>query len=213
MMRQLLVFPVSVVVLAFVSFVFGGRCDAWQWWLAAVFAIAAGFWRRPVREGIRTGLSFIAWMAIAWIGCGVIAGAAWTDEVTYHYPAVRMLAGGWNPLRDCTPAAALASSGLLQGECWIDHIVFMPKIVWVFDAEAWFFTGDVFNPLAPILWFLFPADGISQSGRCAFHMETACRADSLLHCSQYCAYSGLRGGVVGCRAFTFVRGNFVKARI
>ena len=157
MMRQLLVFPVSVVVLAFVSFVFGGRCDAWQWWLAAVFAIAAGFWRRPVREGIRTGLSFIAWMAIAWIGCGVIAGAAWTDEVTYHYPAVRMLAGGWNPLRDCTPAAALASSGLLQGECWIDHIVFMPKIVWVFDAEAWFFTGDVFNPLAPILWFLFPA--------------------------------------------------------
>ena len=157
MIRQLLVFPVLVVVLAFASFAFGGHCAAWQWWLAAAIAIAAGFWRRTAQEGIRSGLVFIAWMAVVWVGCGVVAGAAWTDEVTYHYPAVRMLAGGWNPLRVCTPDAVLAVAGLSQGECWIDHIVFMPKIVWVFDAEAWFFTRDVFNPLAPILWFLFPA--------------------------------------------------------
>ena len=157
MMRQLLVFPISVVLLAFASFVFGGRCAAWQWWLAAAFAIASGFWRRPVREGARGAGLFLAWLAVFWVGCGVFAGAAWWDEVAYHYPGVRMLIEGWNPVRDCTPESALSAVGLNPKDLWIDHVVFMPKIVWVFGAEAWFFTKDAFNPLSPILWFLFPA--------------------------------------------------------
>ena len=32
--RQVLVFPLLVVLLACVSFLFGGRCAAWQWWTA-----------------------------------------------------------------------------------------------------------------------------------------------------------------------------------
>lgn len=39
MIRQLLVFPVLVVVLAFASFAFGGHCAAWQWWLAPVLLL------------------------------------------------------------------------------------------------------------------------------------------------------------------------------
>ena len=52
MARALLLFPVSVVALAFVSFALGGHCAAWQWWLApALFVyvdLAAGPapWRR-----------------------------------------------------------------------------------------------------------------------------------------------------------------------
>lgn len=157
MTRQLLVFPVAVVLLAFLAFAFGGHCASWQWWAAVGIAVVAGFWRRSARDGARGGLFFLGWMLVCWVGCGVIAGAAWTDEVAYHFPAVRMLAGGWNPLWNCSPETVLASAGLEPGDCWIDHIVFMPKIVWVFDAEAWFFTGDVFNPQAPILWFVFPA--------------------------------------------------------
>lgn len=157
MTRHLLVFPVAVVLLAFASFFFGGHCAAWQWWVAVVIAVASGFYRRPTRDGVRGGLVFIGWVLVFWVGCGVIAGASWTDEVSYHFPAVRMLAGGWNPLIDCTPEEVLAVTGIAPGECWIDHIVYMPKIVWVFDAVAWFFTDDVFNPLAPILWFLFPS--------------------------------------------------------
>ena len=53
MTRHLLVFPVSVVVLAFVSFVFGGHCAAWQWWAAIVATVASGFWRSTAKEGIR----------------------------------------------------------------------------------------------------------------------------------------------------------------
>ncbi len=153
----LLLFPVSVVALAFVSFAFGGHCAAWQWWLAAAIAVSAGFWRRPVRDGLRGGLLFLAWLAVVWVGCGVIAGAAWFDEVVCHYPAVRMLADGWNPLFARTPEAVLGRFGLESGDLRIDHILFMPKTVWVFNAVAWFFTRDVLNPMAPILWFLFPA--------------------------------------------------------
>ena len=154
--RQLLVFPVAAVLLAFASFLFGGSCAPWQWHLAAVAALAAGFLRRPPRAGIRGGLLFLAWMCVFWVGCALRAGASWTDEVSYHFPAVRMLAAGWNPLFCRDPESVLAFAGLEAGECWIDHIVFSPKIVWVFDALAWFFTDDVFNPLEPLLWFVFP---------------------------------------------------------
>ncbi|MBP5732957.1 MAG: hypothetical protein J6W66_03900 [Lachnospiraceae bacterium] len=157
MMRHLLVFPVLAVVLAFVSFVFGGHCAAWQWWIAVMLTVASGFWRSSAKEGIRSGALFLGWLALFWVGCGVFAGPAWIDEVAYHFPAVRMLAGGWNPLWNCSPESALASAGLELGDCWIDHIVFMPKPVWTFDAVAWFFTRDVLNPLSPVLWFLFPA--------------------------------------------------------
>lgn len=155
--RTMLVFSVAVVMLASASFLFGGCCAVWQWWLAAAVAVASGGWRRPVCEGARGAFFFLAWLGVFWVGSGVFAGAAWWDEVAYHYPAVRMLIEGWNPIRDCTPESALAAVGLNPGDLWIDHVVFMPKIVWVFGAEAWFFTKDALNPLSPILWFLFPA--------------------------------------------------------
>lgn len=157
MMRHLLVFPVLAVVLAFVSFVFGGHCAAWQWWTAAAIAIAAGFWRRPVRDGIRTGLLFLGWMAVAWVGCGLAVAPNWFDEAVYHIPAARILDDGWNPLYVSTPEELLRLTGFAPTDFRVDHVLFMPKIVWVFSAVAYFFTNDVLNPLVPILWFLVPA--------------------------------------------------------
>ena len=157
MLRVLLLFPIVVVTLAFATFAFGGHCALWQWWLAAVFAVAAGFWRRPVREGIRAGLLFLAWMAIVWVGCGLAVAPNWYDEAVYHIPAVRMLADGWNPLYVNTPEELLRLTGFAPTDFRVDHVLFMPKIVWVFSAVAYFFTGDLFNPLVPILWFLLPA--------------------------------------------------------
>ena len=157
MQRLLLIFPTAVVMLASAVFVFGGRCAAWQWWLASAVAVASGFWRRTARDGVRTGLIFLSWMAVAWVGCGLAVAPNWFDESVYHIPAVRMLADGWNPLVDRTPEAVLHAAGLDVGDCRIDHIVFLPKIVWVFDAVAFHFTGDLLNPMVPIMWFLFPA--------------------------------------------------------
>ena len=156
MLRLFLVFPISVVLLAFAAFVFGGRCAAWQWWLAAAVAVASGFWRRPARDGVRTGLLFLAWMAVAWIGCGLAVAPNWFDESVYHIPAVRMLADGWNPLYVSTPEELLRLTGFDATDFRVDHVLFMPKIVWVFSAVAYFFTDDLFNPLVPILWFLVP---------------------------------------------------------
>ena len=157
MLRVLLLFPIAVVTLAFAAFAFGGHCALWQWWLAAAFAIATGFWRRPAREGIRAGLLFLAWMAIAWVGCGLAAAPNWYDEAGYHLPAVRMLADGWNPLLVNAPEELLRLTGFAPTDFRVDHVLFMPKIVWVFSAVAYFFTNDLFNPLVPILWFLVPA--------------------------------------------------------
>ena len=79
MSRPLLVFPIAVVVLAFLTFCLGGHCAAWQWWGAVAIAVACGFWRRPAREGVRTGLLFLAWMAVVWVGCGLAVAPCWFD--------------------------------------------------------------------------------------------------------------------------------------
>lgn len=157
MHHLLLAFPTVVVLLATAAFAFGGRCALWQWWLAALITVAIGFWRRPVREGMRTGLVFLAWLAVVWVGCGLAIAPNWFDESVYHIPAVRMLADGWNPLYVRTPESLLQFAGLEAGDCRIDHIVFLPKIVWVFDAVAFHFTGELLNPMIPIMWFLLPA--------------------------------------------------------
>ena len=129
----------------------------WQWWAAAAIAMSAGFWRRPARDGIRTGLLFLGWMAVVWVGCGLAVAPNWFDEAVYHIPAVRMLVDGWNPLYVSTPEELLRLTGFAPTDFRVDHVLFMPKIVWVFSAVAYFFTNDVLNPLVPILWFLVPA--------------------------------------------------------
>ena len=157
MLRLFLVFPIAVVLLASVAFLFGGCCAAWQWWLATAVAVASGFWRRTARDGVRTGLIFLSWMAIVWVGCGLAVAPNWFDESVYHIPAVRMLADGWNPLFVSTPEELLRATGFEATDFRVDHVLFMPKIVWIFSAVAYFFTNDILNPLVPILWFLVPA--------------------------------------------------------
>ena len=157
MLRLFLIFPMSVVVLAFLAFCFGGHCAAWQWWGAVATTVACGFWRRTPREGVRAGLFFIGWLAVTWVGCGLAVAPNWFDESVYHIPAVRMLADGWNPIYVSTPEELLRLTGFAATDFRVDHVLFLPKIVWVFSAVAYFFTNDVLSPLVPILWFLVPS--------------------------------------------------------
>ena len=45
--RQVLVFPLLVVVLACASFLFGGTCAAWQWWTTVAAVVAVPFVIEP----------------------------------------------------------------------------------------------------------------------------------------------------------------------
>ena len=64
---------------------------------------------------------------------------------------------GWNPIYVSTPEELLRLTGFAATDFRVDHVHFLPKIVWVFSAVAYFFTNDVLNPLVPILWFLVPS--------------------------------------------------------
>ena len=154
--RQLYIFPVAVVVLAFLTFLFGGRCAAWQWWCGLAISVASGFWRLPLRSGLAATVCFLLWLCLVWIMCGTMIAPCGFDEGAYHFPAVEMLAEGWNPIWASTPESALAFWGG-HGDFKVGHVVFMAKPVWVFSAVARYFTCDVLHPLLPILWFVFPA--------------------------------------------------------
>ena len=45
--RQVLVFPLLVVLLACASFLFGGHCAAWQWWTTVAAVVAVPFVIEP----------------------------------------------------------------------------------------------------------------------------------------------------------------------
>ena len=45
--RQVLVFPLLVVLLACASFLFGGTCAAWQWWTTVAAVVAVPFVIEP----------------------------------------------------------------------------------------------------------------------------------------------------------------------
>ena len=156
----LILFPTVVVMVASISFLFGGTCSLWQWWCAALITVAACFVKCRDRTATIAGAAFLAWLAIVWIVCGLSIAPGWFDEIVYHFPAVRMLADGWNPVFERDATAVLKAAGLMQGECRIDHILFMPKVVWVFSAVAYFFTGDLWHPLLPLVCFFFPAVSI-----------------------------------------------------
>ena len=154
---SLILFPTVVVMLASSSFLFGGTCSLWQWWCAALITAAACFVKCRVCTAAIAGTAFFAWLAIVWIVCGLSIAPGWFDEIVYHFPAVRLLADGWNPILERDAMAVLKAAGLTQGECKFDHILFMPKVVWVFSAVAYFFTGDLWHPLLPLVCFFLPA--------------------------------------------------------
>lgn len=155
--RELLWFTLLVPILAIAAFLCGGVCSVWQWWVAALVVVSSGFCRHDRLEAVWATVCFFGWMAVVWVLLGVLANPGGWDEVAYHFPAVRLLEQGWNPLRVRTPEAFKEVFGFVQGQMEIYHVLFQMKSVWIFNAVAMKFSGDFFSPMFPLTLFVFPA--------------------------------------------------------
>lgn len=152
--RQALLFPVAVTVLASATFLFGGGCAAWQWWVCVAGAMLWGVWRGGLRRGCAAAGVFAAFLGVVWVLAGVYVTAGWMDTLSYHLPAIRLLIEGWNPVFACTPETLAGTMGCDLWEMRLWHVLAMPKSAWVFDAVAYFFTRAPLNLLFPLYPFL-----------------------------------------------------------
>ena len=149
---QILLFPILVVLLGCVTFLFGGCCAAWQWWTAVAVVMAIPFaidrqfgWRKAMKADI----VFLLGLAVLWMVTIFSFDTTTVDNFGYHLPATRMLIEGWNPISQATGEAIAAG---LQIEPWdmrLYHVLFTAKSVWVFNAVAWHFHHDPFAVLCP----------------------------------------------------------------
>ena len=156
--RQVLVFTLLVVVLACASFLFGGRCAAWQWWTAVAAVVTAPFVRKDRRRAALGAAGLFALLLFA-LRC-LIPPLVWDDTecadmAAYHLPMVQLLIEGWNPVADPTAEGITKSLGLdLWGMAPL-HVAFLPKTMAVFSAVAYTFVGDPYAltfPLPVFLW-------------------------------------------------------------
>ncbi len=156
--RQVLVFPLLVVVLACASFLFGGTCAAWQWWTAVAAVVAAPFVRKDRRRAALGAVGLFAFLlfALRFLLPPVFWDVAECDDMSScHLPMVQLLIEGWNPVSDPTMANILASLDLDVWGMAPLHIAFMPKTLAVFSAVAYTFIGDpraLTFPLPAFLW-------------------------------------------------------------
>ena len=167
--RQVLVFPLLVVLFACASFLFGGRCAAWQWWTAVAAVVAAPFTRR---ERWRAALGATALFALLLIGLRwLVPPFVWDsmerpDMPAYHLPMVQLLIEGWNLVSDPMAEGITASLGLDPWGMAPLHVAFLPKTLAVFSAVAYTFVEDPLAltfPLPALLWL-----GVLLSGVRAF---------------------------------------------
>ncbi len=156
--RQVLVFPLLVVVLACASFLFGGTCAAWQWWTAVAAVVAAPFVRKDSWRSALGAAGLFALLLFA-LRC-LIPPLVWDDTTcpdmaVYHLPMVQLLIEGWNPVSDPLAEGITASLGLdLWGMAPL-HVAFLPKTLSIFSAVAFTFVKDPYAltfPLPVLLW-------------------------------------------------------------
>jgi hypothetical protein len=123
----LLAAPLSVVAVAWLSLVGGGRVNAAAACagpLAAAAVIAA---TRSGRARLGSWALAAALLALA-LGFGAsFVDRSW-DGLAYHQPAIRALLAGWNPLWDGPLPLADAPDNL-----WVNHY---PKAAWLAEAAV-----------------------------------------------------------------------------
>jgi len=156
--RQVLVFPLLVVVLACASFLFGGRCAAWQWWTAVAAVVFVPFVRKDHRRAAAGAAGLFALLLVALrlvIPLFVWDSTERPDLPTCHLPMIQLLIEGWNPVADPMAEGIAASLGLdLWGMAPL-HVAFSAKALAVFSAVAYTFTGDPLALTFPLLVFLW----------------------------------------------------------
>ena len=156
--RQVLVFPLLVVILACASFLFGGTCAAWQWWMAVAAVVLVPFIRHDRLRAALGAAGLFALLLFA-LRC-LIPPMTWDDNTcvdmpVYHLPMIQLLIEGWNPVSDTMAEEITTSLGLdLWGMAPL-HVAFLPKTMAVFSAVAYTFVRDPYAltfPLPAFLW-------------------------------------------------------------
>lgn len=153
---QILCFPVIVTVLTAFILLLGGRCSALLWWGSVLAICLWGMFASKVRNsGVFASVLFLLFLVGIWFVAGLFVVSGWLDTLTYHFPAIRLLIEGWNPIYVATPEALAQVLPFDPWEMRLWHVLSMPKSVWYFCAEAYFFTGTARNLFFPLFPFLF----------------------------------------------------------
>lgn len=154
--RQVLAFPLVVVLVACVTFFFGGHCAAWQWWVSVGLILALPFAARANRcAGLVSGGLFLVTLVALFACVRFTRDSYWVDAIAYHFPATRLLIDGWNPLEAATPSALGAAMSVDPAEMRVMHVLFVQKAAWFFNAVAFFFHRDVQSVTTPIEFYAF----------------------------------------------------------
>ena len=157
--RQILLFPVFIVICVSVVFLLGGRVQPWIWWMTlAATCILPAITLRSF-AALRYSAAFAGFLVLVWIATGT-SFSSFYDGLSYHLPAIRMMIDGWNPVTQAT-REALKSAGYSPEECWWLHVLSMPKSVWYFSAAAYSFFNDPWNIMFPLLPFMYLAVAFS----------------------------------------------------
>lgn len=155
---QVLVFPLLVVVLACTSFLFGGRCAAWQWWTAVAAVVGTPFLKK---NGWREALSAAGLFAgLLLLLKGFLPPMLWDNSVCvdmnmYHLPTIQLLIEGWNPVTDPLAERICSACGLDLWGMAPTLVAFYSKPMDVFAAVAYSFVHDPTGLTIPGLAFLW----------------------------------------------------------
>lgn len=154
--RQALLFPLIVIFIVSLTFIFGGHCAAWQWWVSVVLMLIFPFAvRTDRRAALASGGLFLLMLALMCICVLLTRDSYWVDAVAYHLPATRLLIEGWNPFTDATPATLGAAMNIDPEEMRMMHVLFLQKAAWFFNAAAFFCHGDWQSVTTPIEYYAF----------------------------------------------------------
>ncbi len=155
--QQVLFFPLIVVLLTAIVFLFGGRITAWHWWVPVIGTLAYPFLRRTLPRGsqLKASLYFLLLLLGVWLLAGLCITVGWMDTLCYHLPAIRFMIEGWNPIWCGTEDAIAATMAVDPWHMRLWHVLAMSKTTWMFSAVAYNFTGTPFNLLFPLFPFLF----------------------------------------------------------
>ncbi len=155
--RQVLLFPLLVVLLTSIVFILGGHITAWLWWLPVLGTLGLPFLNRsiPTRTRIQATAYFLLLLIGVWIFAGLCVTVGWMDTLCYHLPAIRLMIDGWNPIWCGTEEAIATTMNIDPWHMRLWHVLSMSKTTWIFSTVAYQFTNTPFNLLFPLFPFLF----------------------------------------------------------
>ena len=123
--EQVLVFPLAVTLLCAVSLIFGASIAAWQWWATLAVTLAAPFARaEDWKKAAAASAGFAAFVFAVWLYTGMTITKSGFDQLVYHFPAIRLLMLGWNPVWQPTIEEICQFGAIEPSSFHVWHILF-----------------------------------------------------------------------------------------